>query len=77
MQAELHDIAIEPEKVLALLTPSEAASMLRLSKASIYRLVETRRLPFFRVSGSLRFSKKDLDEYLAHGRVESILQERR
>ena len=51
--------------------------MLRLSKASIYRLVETRRMPFYRVSGSLRFSKKDLDEYLARGRVESVLQERR
>ncbi|MBI1805091.1 MAG: helix-turn-helix domain-containing protein [Ignavibacteriae bacterium] len=57
--------------------PSEAASMLRLSKASIYRLVESRALPFYRVSGSLRFSKNDLDEYLARGRVESILQGRR
>jgi len=77
MQADSHDIAREPENVLALFTPSEAASMLRLSKASIYRLVETRRLPFYRVSGSLRFSKKDLDEYVSQGRVESILQERR
>ncbi len=77
MQADLHDIARQPENVLALLTPTEAANLLRFSKASIYRLVETRRLPFYRVSGSLRFSKKDLDEYLAHGRVESILQERR
>jgi excisionase family DNA binding protein len=77
MQADLHDIAIQPEHLLALLTPSEAANMLRLSKASIYRLVETRRLPFYRVSGSLRFSKKDLEDYLARGRVESVLQERR
>lgn len=77
MQADLHVTAKEPENQLTLLMPSEAASMLRLSKASIYRLVESRALPFYRVSGSLRFSKNDLDEYLARGRVESILQGRR
>lgn len=62
---------------LVLLTPDEAARLLRLSKASIYRLVGMRSLPFYRVSGSLRFAKSDLDEYLAQGRVESILSRRR
>ncbi len=77
MQADSHVTAEEPEALLTLFTPGEAASMLRLSKASIYRLVETRSLPFYRVSGSLRFAKKDLDEYLSRGRVEPILLERR
>jgi excisionase family DNA binding protein len=57
---------------LALFTPSEAAELLRLSKASIYRLVEKRAIPFYRVSGSLRFAQKDLEEYLARGRVEPV-----
>jgi len=77
MQDKVHTTDKIPKSELALLTPTEAANMLRLSKASIYRLVETRRLPFYRVSGSLRFARKDLDEYIAGGRVESILQERR
>ena len=55
-----------------LLTPREAADMLRLSKASIYRLVEKREIPFHRVSGSLRFSQKDLEEYVSRGRVEAV-----
>jgi len=77
MHAISHAAAKEPEAKLTLLTPNEAADLLRLSKASIYRLVETRALPFYRVSGSLRFSKADLDDYVACGRVESVLQERR
>jgi excisionase family DNA binding protein len=57
---------------LSLLTPDEAAEVLRLSKASIYRLVERRMIPFHRVSGSLRFSRKDLEEYVLRGRVEPV-----
>ena len=77
MQVDTHAPVKDPEVSLALLTPAEAADMLRLSKASIYRLVETRALPFYRVSGSLRFAQKDLEAYITRGRVESILQERR
>jgi len=60
-----------------LLTPDEAAAILRLSKASLYRLVEKRILPFYRVSGSLRFGVKDMESYLSSRRVESVMQERR
>jgi len=55
-----------------LLTPDEAAVMLRMSKASIYRLVETRALPFYRVSASLRFSEGDVQNYLSGRRIEPI-----
>lgn len=60
-----------------LLTPDEAAGMLRLSKASLYRLVEKRILPFYKVSGSLRFGVKDMESYLSSHRVESVMQERK
>jgi len=57
---------------LLLLTPHEAAALLRISRTSLYRLVEARRLPFYRVGGVLRFSREDIARYLMGRRVEPI-----
>ena len=54
-----------------LLTPDELADALRISKVSVYRLVEKRLLPFYRVRGSLRFEEKDVIAYLERKRVGS------
>ncbi|MBU0732127.1 helix-turn-helix domain-containing protein [Patescibacteria group bacterium] len=48
----------------SLLTVSQVAKLLNLSKTTIYRLVETRQIPHYRISGSLRFSRKEIEEYL-------------
>jgi len=56
----------------ALLTVEEVGQRLRLSRTSVYRLVERRQLPFFRLPGSLRFSTDDVDAFLAARRVETI-----
>ncbi|MBI3365998.1 MAG: helix-turn-helix domain-containing protein [Ignavibacteriae bacterium] len=56
-----------------LLTPPEAAAFLRISRASLYRLVDTRKIPFYRVSRSLRFSEEDLNKYLSGHRTEQIV----
>lgn len=55
-----------------LITPDELADLLRISKVGVYRLVEKRLIPFYRVRGSLRFDKKDVMAYLADQRVESV-----
>jgi excisionase family DNA binding protein len=55
-----------------LLTPDDLAAFLSISKTGVYRLVEKRRIPFFRVGGSLRFEKKDVLSYLQGNRVESV-----
>ncbi len=55
-----------------LLTPDQVARQLGISRASVYRLVEQRRLPFHRVLRSLRFSREDLAAYLAKHRVGSV-----
>lgn len=55
-----------------LLTVDEVASLLRVSKTSVYRLVEGRRLAFFRFPGSLRFSEDDVEAYLRQARVEAM-----
>ena len=55
-----------------LLTPDDLAAFLSISKTGVYRLVEKRRIPFFRIGGSLRFEKKDVLSYLQGNRVESV-----
>ena len=55
-----------------LLTLDEVAELLRVSKTSVYRLVERRALPFFRVSSVLRFDLADIEDFLGAGRVEPL-----
>ncbi len=55
-----------------LLTPPEVAALLRISRATLYRLVESRRVPFYRIGGVLRLDRRDLVEYLARQRVNPI-----
>lgn len=67
MAVERHDLGVFP----ALLTIEEVAEFLRVSKTSVYRLVERRELPFCRVGRTLRFTRTDLESYLAARRVGS------
>ena len=55
-----------------LLTVDEVAALLRVSKTSVYRLVEHRVLPFYRLPGSLRFAEEDVQAYLAARRVAAM-----
>ena len=55
-----------------LITPTELARLLKISKAGVYRLVEQRQIPFHKVMGSLRFSAKDIEGYLLNTRIEPI-----
>jgi excisionase family DNA binding protein len=55
-----------------LLTPDEVAELLRVSKTSVYRLVERRAIRFYRVCGLLRFAREDIHAYLGAGRVEPM-----
>jgi excisionase family DNA binding protein len=53
-----------------LMSPDELSSFLSISKSTIYRLVETRKIPFFKINGSLRFSRDDISGYLSNNRFE-------
>ena len=55
-----------------LLTLDEVAELLRVSKTSVYRLVERRAVRFYRVSGLLRFDHADIEAFLSAGCVESM-----
>lgn len=55
-----------------LITPKELTSILNISMATVYRLVDSRKIPFFKVGGRLRFCKTDIDRYLKGVRFEPI-----
>jgi len=55
-----------------LITPDELASILRMSKSSIYRIIEKREIPFYKISGSLRFKESDIESYINSSRIESM-----
>lgn len=55
-----------------MLLPDEVAEILRISKASVYRLVERRDIRFCRVCGLLRFRRSDVEQFLRAGSVEPI-----
>lgn len=56
-----------------LITPEELASLLRMSKPSVYRLIEKRKIPFYKISGSLRFKISDIKKYIEDARIDSIV----
>ncbi len=58
--------------MIELLTRDEVARLLKISRAGVYRLVERRRLPFYKVGHSLRFAKRDVLAYLSQNRVDAI-----
>jgi excisionase family DNA binding protein len=55
-----------------LLTIVEAAKVLKLSVSGVRRLQQRRRIPFFKLGGSIRFSRHDLLSFLQSHRVETI-----
>ena len=59
----------DPNPIPKLITPDELARLLRISKAGVYRLVEKRIMPFYKVKGSLRFDQKDVIDYLQGTRI--------
>ena len=52
--------------------PGDVAEFLGISKSTLYLMVETRKLPFYKIGGSLRFKMSDVEEFLKKLRVEPI-----
>jgi len=55
-----------------LITPDELSDFLKISKSSIYRLIEGRKIAFCKIGGSLRFRKSDINEYVEQSLIEPI-----
>lgn len=57
---------------MKLLSTSDLAKFFNISKTTVYRIVEGRKIPFYKINGALRFDEKDILEYLKENRVEPI-----
>jgi putative molybdopterin biosynthesis protein len=53
----------------ALLSVMQVAHLLNVSRLTIYRLIERGALPVYRIARRLRFSRRDLQDYLANSRT--------
>ncbi|MEI6375273.1 MAG: helix-turn-helix domain-containing protein [Actinomycetes bacterium] len=53
------------------LTVAEVASMMRVSKMTVYRLVHGGELPAVQIGRSFRVPQKAVDEYLSHSVVDT------
>ena len=57
---------------LKLYTTDELAKIFNISKPTVYRIIESRKIPFYKVKGSIRFSRDDVLKYLEENRIESV-----
>ena len=65
-------MSINYNPTIELLSANEVARLLKISKAGVYRLIDKRVIPFYKVMGSIRFDKKDVISYLKNNRMEAI-----
>jgi excisionase family DNA binding protein len=59
----------EPPSSGALLTVADLAELLQLTVKGVYSMVESRRVPFVRVSNRVRFLRSDVLQWLKENRV--------
>lgn len=64
-------MSVEFDPNYELVTIAEAAQTLKISISSVRRLQQRRQIAFFKVGGSVRFSKNDLMSYLNGRRVDT------
>lgn len=53
-------------------SPKDLKEILGISIPSIYRLIDSRKLPAFKIGKSLRFSKEDIIEFLENQRIDHL-----
>jgi len=56
-------------KELEIITPEQLGNILKISQSTVYRLVNKRAIPFYKIRGSLRFKFEDVINYLGQCRV--------
>lgn len=55
-----------------LITIDDVADLFNVSKTTVYRMVQSRILPFYRIGGNLRFDEQEMLDYLERQRVSPI-----
>lgn len=52
-----------------MLTMKELSELFKVSRVTIYKMIDKGDLAFVRISGQLRFLEKDVDEYIERYRI--------
>jgi len=55
--------------IAKLYTVEEIAVVLGMSKITVYRLIETRKISFYKIKGCIRFAETDVLRFLDSNRV--------
>ncbi|RPI19226.1 MAG: DNA-binding protein [Ignavibacteriae bacterium] len=63
-----------PKEVLEkpFLSPKELKEVLGISLPTVYRLIDTRKIPAYKIGNSLRFCRDDVIAYLASHRIDQM-----
>jgi len=56
----------------AIMTVGEVAGYLKVTERTIYRLAGAKQIPAFKVGGSWRFSKRDVDEWIKNQSLDGL-----
>jgi len=57
--------------IIKLYTTDELAEILKISKVTVYRIVESRKITFCKIKGGIRFAENDILKYIKNNKVES------
>lgn len=57
---------------LKLLSIDEVADILGISSVTVRRLKDGRKIPFYKIGGSIKFQMTDIQEYILSHRVDPI-----
>ncbi|MCK9438532.1 helix-turn-helix domain-containing protein [Patescibacteria group bacterium] len=57
-------------KNLKLLSINDLKNIFNISKTTAYRIVESRKIPFYKISGVIRFSEEDIINYLKENKID-------
>jgi excisionase family DNA binding protein len=59
-------------KIKALLSSDELAEYLGISVSTVYRLVESRQIPFYKLGRGLRFKQEDISKFIDDNRTDTM-----
>jgi len=62
----------EHNRISSLITPKELALLLKVSGTTIYRIIEGRKISFYKINGSIRFRLVDVEAYMNTNRFEPL-----
>jgi excisionase family DNA binding protein len=54
------------------LTPKELKDILGISLPTVYRLIDSRKIPYYKIGNSLRFFRDDIIKYLESNRIDQF-----